>query len=166
MISNKKIRKHILVCLLLFTVVTGLMAHAVLPEDIFKGGNRYAPTPPPPGPVRPVAEFEPCSGVLIRYPLGFPVELVVLLADEVEVVCLVDGMYEQFAIQEFSTAGVNMANVSFLIAPTNSYWTRDYAPWFIVDGNDDFAAVGFTYDRPRPADNQVSQLFAGQYSYP
>ena len=33
--------------------------------------------------------------------------------------------------------GVNMDNVDFVIGPTDSYWTRDYGPWWIVDGNSD-----------------------------
>lgn len=129
--------------------------------------NHCLQTAPPPGPVRPVAEFEPCSAVLIRYPLGIPVNLVSMLANEVEVICLVDNAYQQGrATDTFSAAGVNMDKVSFFVAPTDSYWTRDYSPWFIVDGNDDFAAVDFVYNRPRPADNQIPQLFAQNYSYP
>ncbi|RPH55298.1 MAG: hypothetical protein EHM89_17365, partial [Acidobacteria bacterium] len=31
--------------------------------------------PPPVGPIRNVAEFEPCTGVLIRYPLGVGYEI-------------------------------------------------------------------------------------------
>ena len=28
--------------------------------------------------------------------------------------------------------GVNMNNVEFIIGPTDSYWTRDYGPWWVV----------------------------------
>ena len=36
--------------------------------------------------------------------------------------------------------------------PTDSYWTRDYGPWWVVDGNGNMSVVDFTYDRPRPND--------------
>ena len=36
---------------------------------------------------------------------------------------------------------------------TDSYWTRDYGPWWVVDGNGDIGIVDFTYNRPRPNDN-------------
>ena len=165
--SNIRLHRLNLTCFLLFVVVTGLMSHSVLPTDLQQWQHHYAPTPPPPGPVRPVAEFEPCSAVIIRYPLGIPVSLVSLLANEVEVICLVGSAYEQnSATNSFTAAGVNMEKVNFFVAPTDSYWTRDYSPWFIVDGNDEFAVVDFVYNRPRPADNQIPQLFAQSFSYP
>lgn len=167
LMSNIKLHTISLTCFLLLVAVTGLMSHTVLPTDLQQRQNHCLQTAPPPGPVRPVAEFEPCSAVLIRYPLGIPVNLVSMLANEVEVICLVDNAYQQGrATDTFSAAGVNMDKVSFFVAPTDSYWTRDYSPWFIVDGNDDFAAVDFVYNRPRPADNQIPQLFAQNYSYP
>lgn len=156
-----------LACFLLSVAVAGLMSHSVLPNDLEQRESRYTQTPPPPGPVRPVAEFEPCSAVLIRYPLGIPLNLVALLANEVEVICLVGNAYEQnSATNSFTAAGVNMDRVSFFVAPTDSYWTRDYSPWFIMDGNDELATVDFVYNRPRPSDNQVAQLFAQHFSYP
>ncbi|MFA7543870.1 MAG: hypothetical protein WCY84_05795, partial [Candidatus Cloacimonadaceae bacterium] len=46
-------------------------------------------TAPPPAPVRPIAEFEPSSHVIIRYPLGIPTSLVAQLANTAQVICLV-----------------------------------------------------------------------------
>ncbi len=45
----------------------------MLPDDIltYAWDQRFTETPPPVGPVRPVAEFEPASHVLIRYPWGY-----------------------------------------------------------------------------------------------
>ena len=162
-----RLHKINLTCFLLFVVVTGLVSHSVLPQDLQQRQNRYTETAPPPGPVRPVAEFEPSSAVLIRYPLGIPASLVAMLANEVDVVCLVGSASQQnSATNTFTSAGVNMDKVSFFVAATDSYWTRDYSPWFIVDGNDEFAVVDFVYNRPRPADNQIPQLFAQSFSYP
>lgn len=127
----------------------------------------FTETAPPPGPVRPVAEWEPASRVLIRYPLGIPTALVVHLANTTPVVCIVANSSTQTqATNAFSSAGVNMANVSFMMAQTDSYWTRDYGPWFNVNGLNQVGIVDFPYNRPRPNDDEIPRTFATQYSYP
>jgi agmatine/peptidylarginine deiminase len=140
-----------------------LPGHAVLPTDTDAYTHRFTETDPPAGQVRPVAEFEPASHVLIRYPLGIPVSLVTQLSNTAQVVCIVSSASVQNqATTSFNNGGVNMANVSFMIAATDSYWTRDYGPWFIFDHNNDLAVVDFQYNRPRPNDNMIPQLFAQQ----
>ncbi|MBW6513949.1 MAG: agmatine deiminase family protein [Candidatus Syntrophosphaera sp.] len=140
-----------------------LFAHQDLPGDLFNDFGRFTETDPPAGPVRPIAEFEPASHVLIRYPLGIPVSLVAQLANTAQVVCIVSSATVQNqATTAFTSGGVNMANVSFLIAATDSYWTRDYGPWFIFDGNDNYGVVDYRYNRPRPNDNLIPQVFANQ----
>ena len=54
-----------------------------------------------------------------------------------------------------NNANVNMDNVEFINGNTDSYWTRDYGPWWVVDGNNDVSVVDHTYNRPRPNDNQA-----------
>jgi len=53
------------------------------------------------------------------------------------------------------TSPIAIANCDFIIAPSNSYWTRDYGPWYVLDGNDEIGIVDFEYNRPRPADNAI-----------
>ena len=48
-----------------------------------------------------------------------------------------------------------MDNIEFILGSTDSYWTRDYGPWWVVDGNGDVSVVDFTYNRPRPNDNDA-----------
>ncbi len=120
-------------------------------------------TEPPAQPPRNVAEFEPMSAVLIRYPLGIPAALVALLSEEIEVITIVaDQAVENQAINTYQSHGVNMDNCSFLIAGTNSFWTRDYGPWFIFNGDHEIGIVDFEYDRPRPLDNAIPGIFAGE----
>ena len=158
-----------LVWLLLFAMVlpfVPLGAHAVLPADRLDHDLRFTETNPPAAPVRPIAEFEPASHVLIRYPLGIPVALVAHLSNTAQVICLVSSTSQQnTATNTFNNGGVNMSNVSFMIAPTDSYWTRDFGPWFIMDGNDQVAIVDFVYNRPRPNDNMIPQTFATQQNF-
>ncbi len=149
--------------MLILAMVASLQGHSALPTDSRDYTPRFTETNPPAGQVRPVAEFEPASHVLIRYPLGIPVSLVTHLSNTAQVICLVASASQQSqATTSFTNAGVNMANVSFMLAPTDSYWTRDFGPWFIFDHNNDLAVVDFQYNRPRPNDNMIPQLFAQQ----
>jgi agmatine/peptidylarginine deiminase len=152
-------------CLIFMPVL--LLAHQYQNEQWDIDFSRFTETPPPVAPVRPVAEFEPASQVLIRYPLGIPVSLVAQLADTAEVICLVaSSSMQNAATNAFVKAGVNMDRVSFMLAATDSYWTRDYGPWFIFDGNGDLGVVDFPYNRPRPNDNLIPQVFATQQGLP
>ncbi|MDY0151792.1 MAG: agmatine deiminase family protein [Candidatus Cloacimonas sp.] len=142
-----------------------LSAHKVLPGDLEYTGIRFTETNPPVAPVRPVAEFEPASQVLIRYPLGIPVSLVTQFSNTTQVVCVVSSSQQSAANSAFSNAGANMANISYLNAATDSYWTRDFGPWFMCDGNGEFGVVDYVYNRPRPNDNLIPQIFAQQQNW-
>ena len=112
-------------------------------------------TDPPIGPVRSIAEYEPMQGVLIRYPFGISTSLIREMAEDVTVYCLVSSSQQNSAYSSMSSGNVDMDNVEFILGSTDSYWTRDYGPWWVVDGNGDIGVVDFTYNRPRPNDNQA-----------
>ena len=119
---------------------------------IYSMGSR---TEPPIGPVKNIAEYDPMQGVLIRYPFGINTSLIKEMAQDVIVYCLVSSSQQGSAYNSMNNAGVNMNNVEFILGSTDSYWTRDYGPWWIIDGNDDIGIVDFTYNRPRPNDNNA-----------
>ena len=112
-------------------------------------------TEPPIAPVRNIAEYERMSGVLIRYPFGISLDIIRELSEDVIVYCLVSASQQNSAFNSMSGANVNTNNVQFVVGPTDSYWTRDYGPWWVVDGNGNMSVVDFTYDRPRPNDNDA-----------
>lgn len=119
-------------------------------------GKGFIKTTPPPAPMRNCAEWEPSEGVIIRWPLGISIDIVAELSEDLMVTTLVASTsYMNSAISAYSAGGVNMANTQFIIASTNSIWTRDYGPWFIFDGNDELAIVDHIYNRPRPLDDQI-----------
>ncbi|UCD13400.1 MAG: agmatine deiminase family protein [Thermoplasmatales archaeon] len=100
----------------------------------------------PPFPIRQPAEFEPMQGVLIRYPFGIPYSLIAEIAEAVELVTIVANSTEQNYVETlYISNGINLDNCSFLIAPSNRIWTRDYGPWFIFTGDNEFAVVDFKY---------------------
>jgi len=120
-----------------------------------------APTLPPTGELRPVAEYEPSEAVLIRYPFGIPMSVIKEMAKDIKVITLVANTSQQNTVlSQYNSNGVNTANCSFLIANTNSYWTRDYGPWFMAIDNQEIAMYDFNYNRPRPLDNQINSILA------
>lgn len=124
-------------------------------------------TDPPVAPVRNIAEYERMSGVLIRYPFGISLDIIRELAEDLIVYCLVSSSQQNSALNSMDNANVNTNNVEFITGPTDSYWTRDYGPWWVVDGNSNMSIVDFTYNRPRPNDNdaplKTSQLLNVPY---
>ena len=128
-------------------------------------GMNFVETDPPAGEPRFVAEFEPMQGVMIRYPLGIPESLVVQLANNCPVYCVVSASYQNQAQNTFQNAGVNMDRVTFVNAPTDSYWIRDYGPWYIFEDRQP-AIVDNIYNRPRPNDDEVPGVFANFWNIP
>ena len=129
-------------------------------ERLDEIGEGFERTDAPPNPVRMPAEFEPMQGVLIRYPFGISYQIISEMSEDVEVVTIVANPSEQsYVYSQYQSHGVNMNNVDFLIAPSDSYWTRDYGPWFIFNGNDEQGITDFIYNRPRPNDNQIPSKF-------
>lgn len=124
---------------------------------------RTLPAPPPP--VRNIAEFEPMEGILIRYPLGIPYSLIKEMAEDVIVYCITTN--PQSAESAFSAQGVNMDNVEFLNMGSESYWTRDYGPWWIVDGNGDIGISDHTYYANQyPNNNAVPGKVGAEFGVP
>ena len=167
MLFNKNMKAIGLLCLMvLFVSVNAFgqqLTHkmteeekAKMPEYLQQTQLLQAVTPPPTAPVRNISEFEPMEGALVAYPLGIPVELVKLLAEEVVVTTIVDDANTETTVRNlYSSNGVDLGNCNFLIAPHDSYWTRDYGPWYITDGLGNINIMNFTYNRPRQNDNNI-----------
>jgi len=128
-------------------------------------GTNFVETDAPTGEPRFVAEFEPMQGVMIRYPLGIPTSLVVQLSNNCRVYCVVSSSQQSSARSSFQSAGVNMNNVTFVTAITDSYWIRDYGPWYIFEDRQP-AIVDNIYNRPRQNDDAISGVFADYWGIP
>ena len=141
--------------------------HYLSEEEMYdtSRGMNFVETDPPTGEPRFVAEFEPMQGVMIRYPLGIPTSLVAQLANNCRVYCIVSTSQQSQAQNSFQSAGVDMSNVTFVNAPTDSYWVRDYGPWYIFEDREP-AIVDNIYNRPRPNDDNISGVFANFWQIP
>jgi agmatine/peptidylarginine deiminase len=131
------------------------------------------PSPYPTGP-RYVAEWEPATGVIIAYASGFglPYTAIADLSTRAHVYVVVTSANQSTASSLLSSNGVTMSNVSY-INPTgvNTYWTRDYGPWYVFDQAGNLSIVDFTYNRVRPFDDVLNQQLddtfgLGYYSLP
>lgn len=135
-------------------------AEALLRHTI---GRNFIITDPPQGNVFSLGEFERNTGVLIAYSgeFGIPTTLIREMARDAIVTTLVSGANQENTVRNiYSNGGVNLDNCQFIYAPTNSYWTRDYGPWYIAYGDDQIGVVDFPYNRPRPADDEVPVIVA------
>ncbi len=107
------------------------------------------------------------TGVIVRYPWGNPLSLLCEYAEDVTLWVIVANSSDQTsAYNALQGAGCNMAHVSFVIGSTNSIWTRDYGPWFIVDGNNDQGIVDHIYNRPRPLDDLIPSVIGTAWGIP
>jgi len=166
MTGKTRILYIIIVALLLSASCVNLIS-AETNELDYQNILNFQPLSEPPEPIRQVAEFEPMEGVLIRYSFGISYEIIAEMAEDVEVVTIVASSSQQNSvISQYQNNGVNLNHCSFLIAPSDSYWTRDYGPWFAFTGNDELGVIDFLYNRPRPNDNAIPSAYATDQGLP
>ncbi|MBI9067855.1 MAG: agmatine deiminase family protein, partial [Salinivirgaceae bacterium] len=147
--------------------------HMVSEDELLKlntVGKDFIETDPPVGDIRNIAEFERTEGIIVTYHnadnsdyFGIPVDLIAEISENALVYTLVlNNMYKDQVIDIFESNNVLMANVVFVISDTDSYWSRDYSPWFIANDNT-VSIVNFPYNRPRPNDNDIPLTFGYQF---
>ena len=136
--------------------------HYLSKEEMLSGerATLFNETNPPSGTVRFPAEFEPMQAVTIRYPLGIPTSLVRQLSERTKVYVIVSANQQNNARNTFQNAGCNMSNITYYNMSTDSYWVRDYGPWYIFNDLEP-AIVDNVYNRPRQNDNMVP-IYMGQ----
>jgi agmatine/peptidylarginine deiminase len=165
--SKAKIMYVITVTILLTASFGNLVSAGLIGADNSQKIVEFQLQAPPPEPIRQPAEFEPMEGVLIRYPFGISFQIIAEMSEDVEVVTIVTSQsQEDYVESQYEIYGVNTDHTSYLIAPSDSYWTRDYGPWFVFNGDDELGVIDFTYNRPRPNDNAIPSAFAYDQGIP
>jgi agmatine deiminase len=123
-------------------------------------GRDFTLTDPPVGEVHGIAEFEPMQGVLIRYPFGLNMTTIAALAARTPLTTIVSGQSTENTVRnQYTAAGIDLSRCTFLHGPTQSYWTRDYGPWYI-ETSSGVSIVDFPYNRPRAGDDNIPVLMA------
>jgi agmatine deiminase len=121
--------------------------HKLTPDDFMNPGETAtrAVQSGPPGPsVRSIAEFEPMEGVLIAYPgdFGIPYSLIAELSNDVIVMTIVRNASDESLVRsQYRSNKVVLANCQFVRAPLDTYYTRDYGPFFIADNRNKISIV-------------------------
>ena len=140
------------------------LTHEMSPEESLRKseiGKSFVETDPPTGPVRNVEEFGRMQGALIGYPFGIPMSLIKEMAANVMVTTIVANTSQKnTVISSYVSNGIDTSHCNFLIAPTDSYWTRDYGPWFESDSSNHIGIIDFPYNRPRPNDDEIPKRVA------
>lgn len=139
-------------------------------ERVPSAPGLLAPTAPPSGRVATPAEYDRNLGLLIRWgsfnSILTAMTVAVTTGDpEARVWIVVSGAaQQQSATTTLTGAGAAMAQVSFLIAPTDSVWIRDYGPRFITEDGA-AASVDHVYNRPRPNDDAIPDAVAAAWGH-
>ncbi len=139
------------------------MPHWLTPEELERLddiGKDFVSTSPPVGPVRQTAEFERMQGVLVRYPFGVPVDFITQLSEVTDVYTICTSTQKKTVVNTYIAAGIDTSKCEFLLEPSDSYWTRDYGPWYVVNGNDEVGVCDFMYNRPRANDDAIPSAMA------
>ncbi len=146
------------------------MPHWLTPDELERLdeiGKGFIESQPPVGPVRQTAEFERMQSVLIRSPFGIPVAFIKQLSEVTNVLTIVASTTERnTVISNYLAAGIDTSKCEFLIAPSDSYWTRDYGPWYVVNGDNEVGICDFVYNRPRPNDDAIPSAASTYLSEP
>ncbi len=128
-------------------------------RPFWPGAGTDVPTPPPSGPLRTVAEYEPMDGIICGW-MAFNAELAQLAkvitttGNANFYVVLNTASQQASATTTLTNAGANMSRVFFWVAPQglNSVWLRDYGPRYAYEG-DCRVIVDHRYNRNRPKDD-------------
>lgn len=163
--------------LVFFTTTVISQNNQVLPKGIaesekgliteyqFKSTNI---TPPPEFPVRTMAEWEEIEYLVIRWTPSFQNILLQIVEAAVEECKVLITTENPGAVTSYLTSnGVDMTNVEFLDAPSNSIWIRDYAGNTVYTNDvEERALVDWIYNRPRPLDDQMPTFHANYTNSP
>ncbi|MFO7790532.1 MAG: agmatine deiminase family protein [Bacteroidales bacterium] len=119
----------------------------------------------PPENPRSIAEFEPNEGVIVQANnignFQVPDLLLFILAQETTlyVVCDDQGVAD-IVTNNFINYGINVNNVEFIFYHADTYWTRDYGPWFIEYNDNSVGITNFGYNRDVFYDNAAPLAIA------
>lgn len=138
-------------------------------QSSINGGSPPPVTPPPSGPVRSQAEYEPNQGILIRWGsynalhTAMTVPLTTAAAPSTVYVVVSSAAAQTSASSVLSGGGADMNYVKFIVAPSDSVWIRDYGPRY-VQSSGKREIVDHQYNRPRPNDDLFPQVLGPRWN--
>lgn len=137
-----------------------------------RGGGGIGITTPPGFAVRTMAEWEEVQAVAITWTsyTGILKQIVRHAMAECDVVIICDNAAEVTAfLQDEGNGGAitDLSNISFVEDGYDSIWMRDYGPETIYRNEvDTLMLLDWIYNRPRPADDLLSDVLATHFDVP
>jgi len=123
---------------------------------------------PPSGPVRAAAEWEEVEYLVVRWTSNFQNILSQIVAVGVEECKVIITTQNESTVSNYLTnEGVDLTNVIFMNASSNSIWIRDYGGNTIYsDDVGERAYADWIYNRPRPFDDVMPTAHANLLGFP
>lgn len=157
--------------------LSSMSAQEVLPKGLTPEEKRILPTykfaenertPPPTLPVRTAAQWEEVEYLVLSWtPQYQNIQRQIVQAAVQECKVLIATQNEASVRTYLTSNGVDLTNVKFLNAATNSIWIRDYAANTIyTNDTGERALVDWIYNRPRPLDNALPTKHAEYIGVP
>ncbi len=131
-------------------------------EAVKNNSNRDGITSAPVSPVRTMAEWEEVQAICITWTSYTEIlrEIVRHAKEEADVYIVCSN--EASVVSYLEAGDVEVTdNIYFFEEPFNSIWIRDYGPWTVYTNDvDSLKIVDWIYNRPRPADDVIPEVFA------
>ncbi len=140
---------------------------SMMPSYLDQITQRNQISNPPASPIRAMAEWEEIDGLLVTW-TGYQSILTEIVRHarvqtHVYVVCSDSNAVRS----SLTSAGVPLSNITYLVAPFNSVWARDYGQWNVYTNDvDSLLLIDWIYNRPRPADDNVPNVLAAKTGLP
>jgi|694.fasta_scaffold70116_3 agmatine/peptidylarginine deiminase len=125
-------------------------------------------TPPPTGAIRTAAEWEEVEYLVITWQNSYQnIQRQIVAASVNECKVIITTQNQTSVSNYLSSFGIDLTNVIFMNAPSNSLWIRDYAANTIYsDDVGQRSLVDWIYNRPRPLDNAMPSAHANLTGIP
>jgi agmatine deiminase len=138
-----------------------LYKHYVPPKSFTDDFN------PPYSPVRTLAEWEEYQAVMVTWTSYTSIIAQIVDYVQDECVCVIICSDSNSVKTQLTSYGVPLTNLRFLIAGFNSVWCRDYGQWNAYTNDiDSLKMIDWTYNRPRPLDDQIPVYVALMFNTP
>jgi agmatine deiminase len=129
--------------------------------------NRGIATPPPYTGLRNAAEWEEMQTLVITWTSFISIHREIIKAVQNETKILIVCSDSNSVKSNLTSNNVPLTNISYLVAPYNSIWMRDYFGNTVYSKNvDSLMLVDWIYNRPRPYDDVIPTAVGNMMNIP